>query len=132
MKKTCTKCHKEYPTTAEYFHRDKYAKSGLRPDCKQCKADYAQSAAGKKVFRKSGLKRLYGLTPAQHAWMYIDQDGCCAICERPIEYSEVHTDHDHKTGKVRGLLCQRCNIGLAAVENMEYRQAALRYLGVKG
>ena len=38
-----------------------------------------------------------------------EQDGGCAICHRPPATRRLHIDHDHKTGKVRGLLCFTCN-----------------------
>jgi len=55
------------------------------------------------------------LTPAQHAEMLNNQHGVCAICgkiqkgKRPLV-----VDHDHETGKVRGLLCYGCNRIMAA------------------
>jgi hypothetical protein len=37
------------------------------------------------------------------------EGGVCAICGRPPKTRKLHVDHDHKTGKVRGLLCYTCN-----------------------
>ncbi len=62
------------------------------------------------------LKNHYGMTPEQHRAMYVAQNGCCGLCKKPVKYGEIHTDHDHKTGKVRGLLCCRCNTALGLFE----------------
>ena len=56
----------------------------------------------------------------------------CAICGDEIPYSEAHTDHDHATGKVRGLLCSRCDLCLVLLrKDTDILQAALAYLGGK-
>jgi len=62
--------------------------------------------------------------------MLDEQQGCCAICGK--HYSEceklLHVDHNHKTGKVRKLLCYTCNIRLAVIENVEFVIKARKYL----
>jgi hypothetical protein len=60
--------------------------------------------------RAAQIFRTYGLTEQQFTALYMEQDGLCGICEVPL--SEVHVDHCHQTGRVRGLLCRNCNIGL--------------------
>src|SRR2546423_5792224 len=63
--------------------------------------------------RASHLKRKFGLTLEEYDEMLAAQEGGCAICgEAPEEGKILHIDHDHETGLVRGLLCQRCNHGL--------------------
>lgn len=58
--------------------------------------------------------------------MRIAQDGRCAICgDLP---KRLCIDHDHKTGRVRGLLCIQCNARLAYVEDPDWMAAATRYL----
>lgn len=55
----------------------------------------------------------YGLTREEFNTMLADQGGCCAICESPSPGpKQWHVDHCHKTGRVRGVLCHHCNIGL--------------------
>ena len=77
----------------------------------------------------------YGLTPDQYDQMVAEQRGVCAICERPETRRGQHglvlplsIDHDHETGRVRGLLCARCNATLAFVENAALLNAATDYL----
>jgi Recombination endonuclease VII len=58
--------------------------------------------------------------------MYFEQDGKCAItsCYREA----VSVDHDHATGKVRGLVCQGCNVALGFVEDAAWLDCAFDYL----
>lgn len=68
----------------------------------------AQAAA-----RRARLKR-YGLTPEDYDRMVTEQDSRCAICLKPGETDpsslmRLGVDHDHVTGRVRGLLCRPCN-----------------------
>jgi hypothetical protein len=62
--------------------------------------------------------------------MLADQDGGCAICGDPSpEQGSLHVDHDHATGRVRGLLCVSCNNALGAFrESFETFRAAADYL----
>ena len=68
--------------------------------------------------RKQALRR-YKLTPEAYARMLEAQGGVCAVCHRPETQLRVNgdvkrlaVDHDHETGKVRGLLCHKCNRAL--------------------
>lgn len=53
----------------------------------------------------------YGLTAEDYAILWNRQNGCCAICEKPMRDGTggAGVDHNHKTGKVRGILCTHCN-----------------------
>ena len=66
-------------------------------------------AAGKKKVsdRKSHLKRKYGLTLEAYQELLDSQGGGCPICGKP---DPDNVDHDHETGRVRGILCWDCNI----------------------
>ncbi len=72
------------------------------------------------------LKRRYGLTPTARENMAIRQGHKCAICRvGPSEY----VDHDHATGRVRGLLCTHCNRGLGGFrDEPNFLRAAVAYL----
>ena len=73
------------------------------------------ASGGKKVAdRRSHLKRKYGMTLEEYDAMLEGQGGGCFICGRPPrEDTSLHVDHDHSTGKVRGILCFCCNNALA-------------------
>lgn len=70
------------------------------------------------------LKRKYGITIADYERMFANQNGLCAVCNQPETCISHHTngpkrlsvDHNHKTGKVRALLCWRCNGTLGKLE----------------
>lgn len=73
------------------------------------------------------LKRRYGITVEDYDRMFKDQDGKCSICSKPhLIKQRMHVDHDHKTQKVRGLLCYYCNAGLGFYE--KHKVSILRYL----
>lgn len=67
------------------------------------------------------LKIKYGIDLKDYESMLLSQDGKCKICKKakPGKYNFFAVDHDHLTGKVRGLLCSKCNIGLGQFEDNE-------------
>ena len=70
-------------------------------------------ARRKPAAREDHLQRTFGISQADYELMLKTQRGGCAICARPPHQgSSLHVDHDHETGRVRGLLCFRCNGGL--------------------
>ena len=78
--------------------------------------------AGKKKVsdRKSHLKRKYGLTLEAFDELLAAQGGGCAICGKP---DADNVDHDHETGRVRGILCFNCNIAIGQFDDDEDRAA---------
>lgn len=83
----------------------------------------------KAKWRRSNLKRNYGLTVKQHKQMYIDQNGCCSICGKAIPYDKIDTDHNHVTNVLRDLLCHKCNLLLAyALDDTDILYSAIKYL----
>ncbi|KKN45592.1 hypothetical protein LCGC14_0681570 [marine sediment metagenome] len=82
--------------------------------------------------RKYNLKKNYGMTLRDYDVLFRKQKGCCAICERHQSDFNFHlaVDHDHKTGMIRGLLCQRCNQILGYFNDSRgFFMKAIRYLG---
>ena len=73
-------------------------------------------------------KRIYGITSEDFESMAASQGYACAICKM-VSTRTLHIDHDHKTNKVRGLLCYQCNIGIGCLkENAEFLSNAIKYL----
>ena len=72
----------------------------------------------------------YGLTIDQYNAMNIKQAGRCAICAGPpVHHKRLSVDHDHGTGRVRGLLCTECNSGLGFFkDNVLILERAVQYL----
>lgn len=83
-----------------------------------------------RAMKQQYLKR-YGVTPEDWDRMYLEQDGCCKICDahQSVLSKRLSVDHCHETGKIRGLLCMRCNAGLGNFrDDPELLVAAINYL----
>lgn len=68
-----------------------------------------------KVRERSWRRRGIRLTHGDYLLMYAAQGGCCAICG--TRHNRLRVDHDHVTQKIRGLLCNRCNVGLGMMSD---------------
>lgn len=76
--------------------------------------NYQKTDEYKLIQRDRMLKHKYGISLEEYDNMVKDQNGKCYICG--IDYKSLCVDHDHKTGKVRKLLCDPCNITLGTVK----------------
>ena len=79
-------------------------------------------------WRKFGIK---GATVEKYNQLLEDQNYCCKICGRHVtEFKKnLHLDHNHKTGEIRGLLCGKCNLGLGNLDdNIGILEKAIKYL----
>ena len=79
--------------------------------------------------RKHHLRKSYGITPEEYDTLLNKQNMVCAICGiKKNGKGKLHIDHDHKTGKVRGLLCMKCNtmLGLSG-DNTATLASAIEY-----
>jgi hypothetical protein len=65
--------------------------------------------------RNLHLLNRYGLTTEDYETLLERQKGLCCICEKSF-HKNLYVDHNHLTGKVRGLLCARCNTGVGFYE----------------
>lgn len=148
--KTCRICKRELPKSN--FHangfRRKDGTSGLRTDCKDCSTEvhrkYFDDSKEKVNARRRAayqenkipairwnLKRYYGIEIEDYERMLVEQNSCCKICgKHNSEFSKrLNVDHDHETGKVRGLLCIKCNRGIGLLQDSPViLQRALEYL----
>jgi hypothetical protein len=76
-----------------------------------------------------GLKQRYYITLKDYSDLFQKQNGVCAICGTPGGKKRLCVDHDHQTGKVRGLLCDNCNVGIGRLkDNSELCHRASLYL----
>lgn len=80
--------------------------------------------------RMVSLRKLYGMSLEEYENIMERQDGGCAICGRkPGSKRKHHVDHDHETGKIRGILCSQCNTGLGMFsDDIEKMKTACIYL----
>ena len=120
--KTCTKCNSIKPEDAQHFRVNKRLKSGLDSWCRDCANEYRNNR------RKTIPPKEWNI-PQEQVERFIDakQTEECVICGLAAEV----VDHDHKTGRIRGALCQRCNMGLGHFRDnpLLLQQAALYLLG---
>lgn len=110
-------------------------KRGIIRNCDHCGKAYkitnntsrwcSECVPTKKASRRMSR---YGITEAQYQALFVRKDGLCPICE---QNKATVIDHDHKTKKVRGLICQHCNTSLHVIENPVHLQRALDYLQPK-
>lgn len=87
----------------------------------------------KKGQRRRHYKKKYGITIEQYHEMFKQQKGKCAICQKYRSRTrKLSVDHHHKTGKVRGLLCTRCNFAIGyANEDVKIIDNMKLYLKLK-
>lgn len=123
------------------FYTDKRTGDGLKSCCKPCSYRYHRAFlrknpeyAAMKMW-KAALAR-HGLTPERYAALLREQGGGCAICQRALskgQRTRLAVDHDHQTGRVRGILCSSCNGGLGLFrDNVELLERAIEYLCRQG
>lgn len=133
--KICKKCLRTTPLSE--FGEQKDTKDGLRSWCKSCfnlnsaewrienherakelVRNWHKTNVDFQYRRSAGLKQRYGITQEYFDRMMQEQDGKCDVCKKDF-IKVARVDHCHKTDKVRGLLCDRCNIILAHHENLK-------------
>src|SRR5579859_6165169 len=102
----CAKGH-EFTSDNEYSYTDK--EGHFVRQCKICVT--AKNTRRAMQLRASHLMRKFGITLEQYDAMLVEQGGRCAACgtDEPGGMGSFHVDHCHATGKVRKLLCVRCN-----------------------
>jgi hypothetical protein len=123
----CTKC--EEPRDGSDFYRDSSKRFGFKQPCKKCNRESQRENKRKAKIREK-LKRR-GITESEFKAMLDAQNHACAICRAPAsdQKKSLHIDHDHKTGKVRGLLCSHCNFMIGhALDSSKRLLAGAAYL----
>jgi hypothetical protein len=98
---------------------------GKQPRCKDCCAGETKEwySKNKDKSKDWSLRNNYGITLADFDRMLADQNNSCKICETSFDKPELGigdrpcVDHDHKTGKIRGILCNACNRGIGYLKD---------------
>ncbi len=124
--KICARCKVEKVITDFYYLKNK-AKYACW--CKKCSIESAVrwSKNNRQRRRNCRLKHAHGITLETYDGMVIRQNQSCLICHRKPK--QLVVDHCHKTNKIRGLLCNTCNIGLGYFEdNISTLNKAIKYL----
>jgi len=122
----CTKCKVSKKVTD--FYKDTRRNNGITSWCRECwkiQEAIRREKLGPKGRKNRKLKNLYGITIEQYQAMLKEQNNLCAVCSnkesvinmKSNKIQKLCVDHDHATGKVRGLLCTACNKGLGMLKD---------------
>jgi hypothetical protein len=101
---------------------------------KKYSRDYIKRDPERRKFqlKRSLIKKRYGIVYEDYLSMHHEQEYKCKICKRHAnEFKKgLVVDHDHKSGKVRALLCTNCNSQLHVLENKELYDKYMNYLNI--
>lgn len=131
----CSGCDSEKLTSE--FSKDSGTPRGIKSRCKECrKQEYqANKQQAAKAMRRRNLRVKFDISNAEYIELSHAQGDVCAACGQPETriingiLLPLSIDHDHATGKIRGLLCQACNLGLGYFrDNIENLSNAIDYL----
>jgi hypothetical protein len=123
-------CGNERPVAANALRR------GSSKQCKECSSAslslpinpkavrvYKTTTAQREKYKTTGTKfrlwRLYRLSPEDYNKILLHQKGACAVCGKAPGRIRLAVDHDHKTGRIRGLLCWPCNHALGVLRDSQ-------------
>jgi hypothetical protein len=141
--KQCPRCGDK---DKSHFHKNKRTRDGLQCYCNKCGAEIQRgepignnkkkiklSKKERKILvRDRNFKAKYGITLDQYNELFDRQNGRCAICkisEIESKRKKLHLDHDHSSGRIRGILCSSCNAAIGhSYENINILKNAVIYL----
>lgn len=134
--KRCCVCEQYLPRNN--FYLSKHKKDGLTYRCISCDKIYSRNRRESRTVEDREDKRAYevnwryGLSKEDYAFMLKEQDHKCKICgkdELDSARQRLNVDHCHTTGRIRGLLCHTCNVGLGMFkEDPDLLAVAINYL----
>jgi hypothetical protein len=137
--RTCNICNQTKPLSEFYQTIRNGEPYGYHGKCKSCYVKKQQEKYDPIKKRDENLKRVYGIGIQEYNTLLEQQNHRCAICEsidpkgrksgRGGGVDVFYVDHDHKTGKVRGLLCNICNRTMGYIgENSGILEEMIKYL----
>ena len=138
MSRVCKTCAIEKPM--DEFPKGRTYKDGIRPHCITCRREYEVESFHKHKHKRpydyladkdKKLQRSFGISYQEYLTMLEAQGGCCAICgtNDTGKRKAFAVDHNHDTGRIRGLLCSNCNTGIGNLrDNVELLERAIDYL----
>jgi len=135
QEKRCTKCGEMKPLSA--FDKNRDGRPYLHSACRTCRSAAAYQWWLDNKDRAADTRRRrelagYGMTVEEYDDLLARQDGHCGICEAVdagADHKRLPVDHDHATGRVRGLLCHRCNRALGLLgDDIDLLRKAIKYL----
>lgn len=145
--KQCPSCFQIKPAASFRKHTRNW--DGVRTACKDCqklrdgkyreancellrqKSRRYKTSRNAVLQRHRQLRSLYHMDPVEYERLFTLQNGQCAICGKPPAAKKrfLSVDHDHQTGRVRGLLCFHCNLALGHFQdNPAFLEKATAYL----
>lgn len=136
--KTCNICQETKFVDEFYWRTSHGGKFRYRREC--CKLCWRKKVRtrlacpiARRKWTNSLFLRKYGITLEEYEELFKLQKGRCKICNKKSKI-RLPVDHDHKTGRVRGLLCSNCNLLLGAIERdgIEIVLLAIQYLKQQG
>lgn len=129
--KECRKCKQTKPLT-EFYKATSRTKDNLRHECKTCwnkaSLEYYEENKESLVEKRKDYhyRKNYGIELVEFEKMKADAKGRCQSCGKE---TELVLDHCHSTGKVRGVLCNRCNHALGhALDSVAILKNLIHYL----
>lgn len=136
--KKCSSCKK----TKQYieFTKEKAKSDGHSAYCKECNRIKCKEK-NQKYYIKKGRPpkqqvdpleqhvKKYNITKEEYLTLVKNQNNLCAICKEPEKNRKLAIDHCHISGKVRGLLCTNCNLGIGNLQDrIDVLHSAINYL----
>lgn len=134
--RTCKKC--KASKLLGTFTPNKNCNPPFEHECLQCsvkrRVSWEYNNQEKRI--NTYLKSKYGITKKHYDYLVLIQDGLCYICHKPEldnvpnkRKKQLAVDHRHSDGRIRGLLCRRCNTGLGSFQdNVSFLERAIKYL----
>lgn len=128
--KHCINCNEVKPLEEFYWKIKNKTKEAV---CKKCSGERAKEwrDSNKHQIRNTAYKKKFGISLDEYEEKLEAQNYCCAICGEHESSFKLRfaVDHDHKTGKVRDLLCGQCNVAVGMVkENTDILTSMISYL----